>query len=119
MPQELQEQQTSNHETVDERLSEPRELLRGSLKDIASKVRTALDNAALGIPVFLIIPSSGQAILTFGTLLDPSDEDWSRATKIVCGIVSKVAGLDGLHSRELACASSSGPLSANDVSGRR
>jgi len=53
--EELQEQQTSNDETVDGRLSEPRELLRGSLKDIASKVRSALDDAALGIPVFFII----------------------------------------------------------------
>jgi hypothetical protein len=83
-----------------------RELLKVSLNDIASAVRTALDDAALGVEVSFAAPSSGEALLMFATPTDPSDQDWTQANQIVCHVVGKLIGMDGLRSRELPCAAS-------------
>ena len=113
---EIQDDQTVEDETEDQRPSAQRELLRVSLDDIATEIRKALNDAALPIPVFLVIPSDGPALLMYGTLLDPTDEDWSRATEIVCSIVGNVVGINGLQGRELTCAASNAvPVDASDI----
>jgi hypothetical protein len=54
--------------------------------------------------VFLTIPTTGDAICTFGTAIDPTDEVWARVSDIVCSIIRKAIGLDRAQCRELACA---------------
>lgn len=95
--------------------SEQRERLTLSLDEIASEVTTALQKAGLAIPVFLTVPSSGDALLTFATPLDPSDADWSQAGKIVSDIVGdKIDGVKLRH-RELPCAAAGVVMSAADL----
>ena len=92
-----------------------RERLTLSLHEIASKVTAALRDAGLSIPVFLTVPSAGDALLTFATSLDPSDEDWSHAGRIVNGIISdKIDGVKLRH-RELPCAAAGVTMGATDL----
>jgi hypothetical protein len=99
---ELQEHSTVHRETADWR-SSCRRLVTESLNKIASRVRTALDDSGLDIEVFFMIPSSGEALMTFATPVDPSEEDWARANKIICDVVENTIGIEGLRSRALPC----------------
>ena len=67
-------------------------------------MKQALQEAAIEIDVFLMIPATGDAIATFGTLADPPDELWTRIGEIVCSIVRRAVGLDRVCSRPLSCA---------------
>jgi hypothetical protein len=88
-----------------DRLHSQRAKLRLSLDEIASEVTTALQDAALAMPVFLSVPSTG-ALLTFMTPGDPPDEAWATVTDIICGILSSKIVVGGLIARPLACAAS-------------
>jgi hypothetical protein len=69
--------------------SKPTEsVIRQSLDEIANEVGAALRDARLDFPVGLTIPSSGYALITMATPVDPSDDDLSQATAIVRHIVS-------------------------------
>jgi hypothetical protein len=48
------------------------------LPSIVERVRNRLTKAGLRHDVFLIVPSSGAALITFGTTAepDPSDDEW-------------------------------------------
>ena len=62
-----------------------------------------------------MIPSSGDALLTFATPIDPCDEDWSHAGQIVSDIIGDK--LDGvkLRHRELPCAAAGVIMGAADL----
>ena len=77
---------------------------RNLLPQITQQVKQALYEASIKIDVFLMIPTTGDAIATFGTLADPSDELWTRIGEIVCSILRKAVGLDRVCSRPLSCA---------------
>jgi hypothetical protein len=68
------------------------------------------------IQVFFTVPYSGKALMTLATPLDPSDEDWSRVTQIVCGIIGNRVDMKQLYSRPLPCAATSMSMGAADVS---
>ena len=89
---------------ADSWLSRQRELLTASLDNIASAVRTALDNAGLGVEVFFTVPSTGNALLMVATPVNPSDPDWPRANQIICDSVGNTIGMKGLYSQCLPCA---------------
>jgi hypothetical protein len=82
-----------------------RERARTMLDQIVREVKLALKEADIDLDVFLMIPNSGDAIATFGTITDPPDDLWRRTSDIVCSIVREMAGLDGVRSRALSCAS--------------
>ena len=65
---------------------------RNLLTEITRQVRQALDDAGISLDVFVMIPSSGDAIATFGTAADPADEAWDRASKIISSIVGESRG---------------------------
>jgi hypothetical protein len=87
-------------------LAAQREPLRASLDEIASAVTTALDDPVHPIAVFLTVPSSGEALLTFATPIDPTDEDWSRVSQVICDIVGNRIGVEGLYGRPVLWAAS-------------
>jgi hypothetical protein len=62
--------------------------------------------------VFVMIPNTGDAIATFGTIIDPPDEVWSRVGEIVCSILRKAVGLDRVRCRELACATTADQMTS-------
>jgi len=73
-------------------------------------------DVGLTFPVVITARNSGDALATIVTLLDPSDEDWSCASAIVCQIMGQKIGGSRLRSRELLCAvANAAPMSAAEV----
>jgi len=91
--------------TDDDDVTRCRARARNLLTEITRQVRQALDDAGISLDVFVMIPSSGNAIATFGTAADPADEVWDRASKIIASIVGESVGLTRTRCREVACAS--------------
>jgi hypothetical protein len=85
---------------------------RNLLPQITQQVKQALYDASIEIDVFLMIPTTGDAIATFGTLTDPPDELWTSVGEIVCAVLGKTVGLQRARCRELACATTA------DISGQ-
>jgi hypothetical protein len=104
-----------NTPTEDDWLDERREQLKLSLDQIAAEITVVLKDEGFGFPIFLTVPSSGEATMTIATPLDPSDEDWARATEIVCRLVGARIGSQGLRSRPVPCAASGMPMGAADL----
>ena len=77
---------------------------KAELVQITQQVRQALNDADIDLDVFLMIPASGDAVATFGTVADPCDELWERVTEIVSSVVGRTVGLDRTRCREVACA---------------
>ena len=77
---------------------------RNLLPQITQQVKQALHEASIDIDVFLMIPTTGDAIATFGTLTDPPDEPWNSVGEIVCAVLGKTVGLKRARCRGLACA---------------
>jgi hypothetical protein len=90
--------------TDDERVAAHRERVTAMLPEIAQQIREALAEQGIDTPLFLIVPRSGDAIITFGTSLDPSGDEWDRVGKIVSSIVRRMVGLDRTRCREVICA---------------
>jgi hypothetical protein len=80
-----------------------REIIRQSLNEISIEITNGLRDADLNYPVYVCVPSSGYAIVSMMTPLDPSDQDWCRIGDIIREIISE--RLDGikLRSNELSC----------------
>jgi hypothetical protein len=85
------------------------------LPQIASEVTTAIRAANLAIPIFFTIPSSGDALLTFATPLDPTDVDWDRTTEIIREILETKTGVGKLVARPVHCISAGIPIGVADV----
>jgi hypothetical protein len=95
----------SQHDAIrDANRAALRATIRTQLDALAAAIERALRAADLACPVFFSIPSSGEAILSFATPLDPCDEDWRRICAIICGIIHDTTGVDGLCGRDLPCA---------------
>jgi hypothetical protein len=85
------------------------------LNEIAAEIGVALRDAGLDFTVYLTVPNSGDALTTVACPLDPSSEDWSKASAIVCRITSQRLGIVRLRSRRLVCAVAEATMSAGDV----
>jgi hypothetical protein len=90
-------------------------IIQQSLDEIAAEIGTAMRDAHLDFPVGLTTPSSGFALATIVTTLDPSDDDWSSATAIVRQIVSRKLGGLRLRSRHLPCVMANATMTAADI----
>src|SRR3954467_265584 len=99
----------------DDRLESQRETLRESLDAIANDIGMAMRDVGLTFPVFLTVPSSGRSLATIATPIDPSDEDWTRASAIACQIIEARCGTGKLRGRGLQCAMANAAMSAADV----
>jgi hypothetical protein len=75
------------------------------LDQIAQQVKLTLSEQGIDISLFFIVPSSGDAILPFGTVADPDDVLWERVGEIVADIVGRAVGLDRTRRRPVVCAS--------------
>jgi hypothetical protein len=58
-----------------------------------------------------VVPNSGDAIVSFGTIAepDPSDETWNTISQMVCQIVKDALSLKKIRTRELATATTRTP----------
>jgi hypothetical protein len=92
-----------------------RAVIRLALNDIAQEIGMLLRDALLDFPVYVTVPNSGISVATIATPLDPSDEDWSHASAIVCGIIAKRLGNIRLQGRPLHCAVANSQVAAAEV----
>ncbi len=92
-----------------------REIIKLALDEIATEVGTALRDAHLDFPVFLTVPHSGDSFATIATPLDPSDEDWSNASAIVCKVIGKRLDDVQLRGRALHCAVANATMGTAEV----
>jgi hypothetical protein len=60
----------------EERVAVHRDRAKGMLNQIAQQAKAALDEQGLDFSLFFIVPHSGDAVITFGTSGDPSDDEW-------------------------------------------
>jgi hypothetical protein len=103
-------------ERFDDDIETQRDTIRESLNEIANDIGMAMRDVGLRFPVFLTVRDNGDSLATIATPVDPSDDDWSRATQIVCEIMGKKIGGGRLRSRELLCAvANAAPMSAAEV----
>jgi hypothetical protein len=96
--------QELDDQTNDDDVLAYRAKAKGMLDQIVRQVKVALKEDGIDLDVFVMIPSSGDSIATFGTASDPDDALWSRVSVIVCGIVRQTVGLQCTRCREVVCA---------------
>lgn len=97
-------------------LDAQRTMLRGTLPEIVSDIGMALHDVGLHFPIFITLPTSGNAIATIATPLDPSDDDWQGALDIACEMIRNRIGCGPLRTRSMACAVADGTISATELS---
>jgi hypothetical protein len=100
---------------ADNRVESKREIIRDCLHEIIVDVESRLRAAGLTSTIFLTVPHSGDAVASMATPLDPSDDEWSQVTEIVCSTVSdRLDGIE-LRGREMICAMANSTMSAADL----
>ena len=77
---------------------------RSLLDEITQQTKQALIDADIDLGIYLLVPSSGEAIVLFGTPGDPLDDEWDRVSEIVSAIVRQSVGVDRTRCRPVACA---------------
>ena len=93
-----------------------RESIRNTLNEITNDIAMELRDADLSsIPVYLVVPNSGDAIATAATPLDPSEDEWSRVMEIACRVIAQKIGSGKLSSRGLTCAAINTAIISADV----
>jgi hypothetical protein len=94
-----------------------RERAATKLDQIAQQVKQALADAAISLDVFLVVPGSGDAIVTFGTVADPdpNDDEWQTVAAIVASVVRRAIGLNRSRCRSLVCATTRDQESHNAI----
>jgi hypothetical protein len=99
----------------DNDLETQRSIIRRSLDQIAHDVGIAMRDAGLDFPLGLTVPRSRESLITMITPGEPSDADWTRATRIVCQIITEVLGGTQLRSHELDCVVANGTMTAAEI----
>jgi hypothetical protein len=104
-------------ERFDNDIQSQREIIRRSLDEIASNIGMVMRDVGLRFPVFMTVPDNGDSLATIATPVDPSNEDWERASAIACQVIGRKIGDSRLRSRALLCAvANAAPMSAAEVS---
>jgi hypothetical protein len=89
---------------LDDDVTAHRERAKDLLNEIARQTKQALTEQGIDTSVFFLIPHTGDAIVTFGTTLDPDDALWRQVSEVVSGVVRLLVGLDHTRCREVVCA---------------
>jgi hypothetical protein len=111
--------QTINRHELSCDLDRQRVTLKGSINQIAAEVEVALRNAGIAFPIYITVRDSGDSLATIATPTDPTDDQWRRASAIVCKIIGNWVGCDRLRGRELACAiANASRISATELTER-
>jgi hypothetical protein len=101
-------------EAIDLRYAQ-RDLIRQSLNEIASDLTMEMRDAGLNFPIYMTVPNSGNSVAMIATPLDESDQDWEKASAIVCRILERFIGSGRLRGRELTCVAANKSMAAADV----
>jgi hypothetical protein len=97
-------------------LDTQRERIRDSLDAISNDLAMEMRDAGFGsIPIYIVVPQTGDALAALVTPLDPSDENWSLNLQIAYRVIQEKIGCGKIWSRALACAMVNGPIAAAEV----
>ena len=88
---------------IDRHVESYREVIRKALADIAIELEASLQKANLKFPVYLVMPNSGNGLISVATLADPPEPDWAQASGIVCDLVAQRLGGAKLAMSPLQC----------------
>jgi hypothetical protein len=107
---------TLDDKRFDNDIQSQREIIRQSLSEIVNDIGIAMRDVGLCFPVFMTVRDNGDSLATIATPLDPSDQDWERASAIACEVIGQKIGDRKLRHRELLCAAANAaPMSAAEV----
>ena len=103
---------------TNDRTEDEREIIRKALTEIVQEVGAKMRAADLTYPVFMTVPSSGDAIMTFATPVDGGNvgnDEWPKISAIIQEIISD--HLDGiaLRGQALPCAMVNAKMNAADI----
>jgi hypothetical protein len=104
----------NNEPLIDDTWESQRQTIQQSLNGITAELNSALIKAGLAYPVYVCIPTTGNALLTLACPLDPDDNEWARITKIALEIVGRKIGVTSLQTRALACGMAGATMAANE-----
>jgi hypothetical protein len=98
----------------DDKFEWQRPIVRQSLDEIANEVGIEMHRLGLIFPIAMAVQGSGP-LMTLMTPNDPTDEEWSATSAIVCQTIAK--GLNGMRlcAWELACAVTNAPMTAAEI----
>jgi hypothetical protein len=106
-------------ERFDNDIESQREAIRGSLDEIAIDIGMVMRDEGLHFPVCITVRVTETRLRRSRRTVDPSNDDWSRASAIVYQIIEKKIGGGRLRSRELACAvANAAPINAAEVTAK-
>jgi hypothetical protein len=103
------------NKTTRARCEKRRDIIRRSLNEIAEELSNRLREADLRDPVYLVVPSSGNSIVSMMSARDPSDEDWRRIGTIVREMISSRLDGTALRAVEMPCTIANGPMGAAEI----
>ena len=96
--------QKHEHDNDDDGAQAHREKATGKLDEIVHLMRHRLKEHEIYVPIFFLIPRSGDAIISFGTPGDPPEGLWDQISEMVCSVVRETIGIDRLRTRAVICA---------------
>jgi hypothetical protein len=102
-------------ETFDPKLT--REQIAERLPEISSRTKSELQAAGITFPIFFLIPTSGNALITVGTTNDPGDDEWELASSIAVSVMQEVLGTEHLKTNSIACALAHPVNNASEANG--
>jgi hypothetical protein len=99
---------------TDDKVEAKRKIIRRSLDEITAEVEQAMRDANLHSSVNIVVPSR-HSLVTIGGTRDLPTDVWSRVSEIVCEVIGRKLGREGLRGRPLARATATAKLIATDV----
>jgi hypothetical protein len=81
-----------------------RQTATSKIDQIAQQVTHVLAEHRIDVSLFFFVPSSGDSILSFGTMGDPPDELWDQISGLVCAVIQEAVGVETFRCRYVACA---------------
>jgi hypothetical protein len=75
-----------------------------TLGDVVGEINMGLAETGLTYPIYIAIPTSGDALATIMCPLDPSDDEWRQIDNIVCHVIGERIGSTRLTAREIPSA---------------
>jgi hypothetical protein len=103
-------------ERFDNDIESQRNIIRQTLNEIVNDIGMVMRDAGLRFPVYITARTEGDSLATIATPVDPSNEDWERASAIACQVIGRKIGDRKLRHRELVCAvANAAPISAAEV----
>jgi hypothetical protein len=75
------------------------------LDEFAQRARAVLRDAGIGIDlIFVVPPTTGDVILTFGAAAELYSEEWKAIRAAVSSLVRRSVGLEPAQCRDVVCA---------------